>query len=82
MPTFSIYTPFADWKSGEIQASPFIHLSVAPNTIQSEGVLLSAQLVSAKEIDESIDQLRVELEDLRKKAKNELQRLQDKIRKG
>lgn len=77
---FAIYSPLRAWKKGDYPLSPFLHLSVGTYSKEQEHILLSAQLMTEREIDEVVDQLRNELEDFRKEAKNELKSLREKMR--
>lgn len=66
--------------------SPYVHIWLSQRSEDSAGrILLSPQLMTEVEIDESVDYLIVQLEKARKKAKNELQkakgRLHDRVSK-
>jgi len=55
--------------------SPLVHVCIS-NYYQHDGqILLSAQLMTEKEIDEAVDHLREELETFRNKAKQELKKI-------
>ena len=82
MNRLALFSPLRAWKKGEYPLSPFVHLSVGTYSLEQEHILLSPQLMTAKEIDEVVDQLREELEEFRKKAKNELKSLHEKMRQG
>lgn len=76
---FSIYSPLRAWKRGELPVSPFLHLSVGTYFEEEGNILLSAQLMTGKEVDEVVDQMKLELDEFRMKAKKELKLLQDKM---
>lgn len=79
MQRFSIYSPFRQWKKGDMHVSPFLYLTVGTHSKENDNILLSPQLVSDTEIDEIVAQLKAELDDLRKKAKRELKFLKEKM---
>ena len=73
MSKFEMYSPLRAWKKGDYPVSAFVHLSLGDHAQSDDGrILLSAQLMTNSEIDESIEQLMNELEKFRKAAKQEL----------
>ena len=79
MHRLSMYSPLREWRKGEYPVAPFVHLSVGTHSESQGTVLLSPQLMTDQEIDETVNQLRNELEEFRKKAKKELQSLRKKM---
>ena len=66
-------------KKGELPFSPFVHLYLTSHSIDDAGRdLMSPQLMTDIEIDETVDQLIKQLEKARKKAKKELQKAKGK----
>ena len=75
-----LYSPLKKWKVGDYPLSPYVHLSIGTYSQTKEGdILLSSQLMSAKEIDEVVNSMKKELEVFRKKAKAELLTVKAKI---
>ena len=80
MHRFSVCSLLSKWKKGDPPSPPWVHLSPGTHS-QSEGVvLLSEELRTDREIDDTVDQLKTELEEFRKKAKEELRRLRAIVR--
>lgn len=80
MHRFSLYCPFSESKKGDYPAAPFVQVSLGAH-FESEGrVLLSPQLMTDKEIDEAVDQLKSELEEFRREAKKEINAVRARIR--
>ena len=79
MNKFAIYSPLGVWKKGDYPISPYLHLSVGNHFEEEGNILLSAQLMTSREIDEVVDQLNQELEEFRNNAKKELKVLQDRM---
>jgi hypothetical protein len=79
MSKFSIYSPLREWKRGEYPVTPFLYLSTGTHYQVEGNLLLSAQLMTVKEVDEVVDQMKLELEEFRIKAKKELKSLQEKM---
>jgi len=75
----SIYSPLKKWKKGDLPTSPFLYLTVGTHSKENNHILLSPQLMSDREIDEVVIQLKAELDEFGKKAKKELKALRDKI---
>jgi hypothetical protein len=74
-----LFSPLKKWKKGDLPLSPYVHLSIGTYGSEDGNVLLSPQLMTAKEIDEVVNSMKRELEEFRKKAKQELQTLKSKI---
>ena len=72
MPQLLLYSPLHKWKSGDYPVHPFVHLSVVYNVEKDGQLLLSPQLMTDREIDETVDGLVQELEVFRRSAKKEL----------
>ena len=80
MSKFEMYSPLRARKKGDNPVSPFIHLSLGYHATSDDGhILLSAQLMTNREVDECVDQLRKELEKFRKEAKQELTTLHERM---
>lgn len=79
MHRLSLHSPFSRWKKGDPLASPFVQLSLGSYSQSEEHILLSPQLMTDKEVDETVDKLRDELEEFRRRAKKELRDLHAKI---
>jgi hypothetical protein len=61
--------------------TPFANIWLSQRSADSEGrILLSPQLRTDREIDESVDRLIEQLETVRKKAKKELRETKEKLR--
>jgi len=73
MNRFSIYSPLATWKKGQYPVAPFLRLSVGFSSEKDGNVLLSPQLMTEKEVDETVDGLIKELEEFRRTTKKELE---------
>lgn len=66
-------------KKGDPPFHPFVHLYLTSHSIDDDGrSMMSAQLMTDIEIDETVDYLIGQLETARKKAKNELQKAKEK----
>ena len=62
-------------RKGEPQFTPFLHIWLSEHSEYSNGkILLSPQLMTDVEIDESVNELIRQLEKTRKEAKKELKR--------
>ena len=72
MGRFSIYSSVPT--SG---STPFIHISIGDYTKEKDHILISPELMTEREIDESIDSLLNDLQNVRAKAKSELLRLRN-----
>lgn len=79
MHRLSIYSPLKKWKKGDLPTSPFLYLTVGTHSKENNHILLSPKLMSGREIDEVVTQLKAELDEFGKKAKKELTSLQKKI---
>jgi hypothetical protein len=65
-------------KKGDPPFVPYIHIILSDFTHDSDGFpLLSPQLMSDKEIDDSIDSLVMQLEKARKTAKSKLKKAKE-----
>ena len=80
MHRFSLHSPLQAWKPGDYPLSPFVHLSLGTYIEDQGRTLLSAQLMTEQEIDEVLRNLKAELDEFGKLAKNELRDLRSKIR--
>jgi hypothetical protein len=79
MVRISIYSPFFKLNIVSPFNLPYVRLSLRTYS-ESEGhILLSPQLVNDHEIDYTVDQLKDELEEFRRKAKKELQKLRENM---
>lgn len=75
-----LYSPLRKWTKGDVPLSPFVHLSIGTySRTKGDDILLSPQLMTAKEIDYTVDSMKKELEEFRRKAKKELPILKAKI---
>lgn len=73
MHRLSIYSPERKQNKSDYPISPYVHLSLGVYSSAEDGnILISPQLMSHQEIDETVDQLIAELEEFRQKAKNEI----------
>ena len=72
MDRFSIYCSIPT--SG---SRPFVHISIGYYTKEKDHILVSPELMTDKEIDQSIDSLLNDLEHVRDRAKSELLRLRN-----
>lgn len=80
MSMFGLYSPLRAWKKGDYPISPFIHLSLDRYSQSNNGhILLGQQLTTNREIDDLIEQLKDELENFRKKAKQHLATLHERM---
>ena len=79
MHKLSIYSPLRTYKKGGYPVSPFVHLSVGIHSASEENILLSPQLMSDQDIDETVEKIHRELEEFRKEAKRELKTLRKKM---
>lgn len=65
-------------KKGDIPFRPYLRISLSEHSSDSEGhILLSPELMTDKEIDEAVDLLVKQLENVRKKAKSKLKKIND-----
>lgn len=80
MHRFGIYNPLLEWKQGDPPCSPFIHIALGYHAVEGDHMLLSAQLMTNREIDEAIDSLQSDLEECRKSAKSDLKKLRANMR--
>jgi hypothetical protein len=76
---FSLLSPLRAWKKGDSPVSPFVHLSLGTYMQEQDHVLLSAQLMTDREIDEVVNSLKGELDEFGKTAKKELKELREKM---
>ncbi len=76
-----LYSPLRKWKKGDFPLRPYVHLSSGQTCgeTKEKDILLSLQLMTAKEIDHVVDSMKKELEEFRTKAKKELLTLKSKI---
>ena len=74
----SIYSPLASQKKEQYPISPFVHLSIDSRADENGRILLTAQLMTDKEVDEAVDSFIRELEEIRQEAKKRLRSLQSK----
>ncbi|OPL11754.1 MAG: hypothetical protein AVO38_15605 [delta proteobacterium ML8_D] len=66
-------------KKKELPFPPFVHLYLSSHSIDDDGRnLMSPELMTDKEVDETVDYLIVQLEKARKKAKSELKKANTK----
>ena len=72
MDRFSIYCSIPT--SG---SRPFVHISIGYYTKEKDHILVSPELMTDKEIDQSIDSLLNDLEHVRDRAKSELLKLRN-----
>jgi hypothetical protein len=62
-------------KKGDMPFTPYLHIHLSEYSSDAEGhILLSAQLMTDKEIDEAVDLLLKQLENVRKRAKSKLKK--------
>jgi hypothetical protein len=59
---------------GDLPFTPFLHIYLSEHSTEFGKILLSPQLMTDKEIDESIDLLIMQLEKVRKMAKSKLKK--------
>ena len=65
-------------KKGDIPFTPYLHIHLSEHASDSEGhILLSARLMTDKEIDEAVDLLLKQLEKVRKRAKSKLKKVKE-----
>ncbi len=81
MHRLTIYFPLRNWKKGDYPTSPFLHLAAGTYSSENGQILLSAQLMTDSEIDHVVEEMKQELDDFRKRAKEELRTLRDRMRK-
>ena len=68
-------------KKGDMPFPPYLHIHLSEHFSDSEGhILLSPQLMTDKEIDETVDLLVVQLEKVRKTAKLKLKKAKESAR--
>jgi hypothetical protein len=68
---------------GDLPFTPYLHIFLSEYSSDSEGrILLSAQLMTDREIDETVDYLVVQLEKVRKAAKLELKRTKERLKRA
>ncbi len=79
MKSFVLFSPFRQWKKGEYPGSPYVYLSLGTHANSEEHILLSPKLMTDGEVDETVKQLKEELEEFRLKAKKEIRALRAKI---
>tara|TARA_R110002074_G_scaffold366065_2_gene539921 strand:+ start:52598 stop:52849 length:252 start_codon:yes stop_codon:yes gene_type:complete len=82
MNRLSIYSPFKNAIKSDYPTSPYLHLAVDNHSTTKDGViLLSPRLMAPIEIDETIEQIKNELDEFGIKAKKEIKQLKEKMRK-
>ena len=70
-------------RKGDLPFTPFAHVWLSQHSADAAGrILLSPQLMTDKEVDESVDRLIGQLEKARKKAKKDLQDKKEKLRES
>ena len=68
-------------RKGDVPFTPYLHIYLPEHSSGPEGrILLSPQLMTDKEIDESIDSLIMQLEKVRKTAKSKLKKEKARVR--
>ena len=69
---FGVINPFQKWKKGDLPCDPTVTISLNQWGMKDDIVTISATLASDSEIDFAIDQLRNDIESVRKEAKRVL----------
>ncbi len=70
-------------RKGDPPFTPYAHIYLSHHSIDDSGRnLMSPQLMTDVEIDETVNQLIEQLEKARKKAKNELQKKKEQLHKS
>ncbi len=73
---FVMYSPLRSRKKGDLPAPPVVSVAVSlPSSIDDPYLLLTPHLINDTEIDYEVDGFIRELEEFRKAAKKELQKL-------
>lgn len=75
MNPLALYSPSRQTRSEDWPARPFVHAMVGACTKVDGHTLLSAQLMTNQEIDEFVNELKIELEEFSEAAKKELRKL-------
>lgn len=68
-------------RKGDVPFTPYLHIYLPEHSIDPEGrILLSPQLMTEKEIDESTNYLIMQLEKARRTAKSKLRKQKERAR--
>lgn len=70
---FGVFNPFKKWKKGDLPYDPTVTIALSQWGTSDGVVTISESLASDTEIDFAIDQLKLDLESVRKEAKQVLQ---------
>ena len=76
---FGIFNPFDKWKKGDLPFAPTVMIALNRCGIKNGVVKISGTLVSESEIDFTIDELKKDLESVRKEAKKSLKKQRNKM---
>lgn len=76
---FFLLSPLRARKKGDYPITSFVHLSLGTYMEEQDHILLSAQLMTDREVDEVVDSLKKELDEFGKAAKRELKELHEKM---
>lgn len=78
---FGVFNPFRKWKKGDPLGDT--HITIVVNELNAEDdgrIRMTPKLATDSEIDYEIDQMKRDLESVRKEAKSVLKTQRDKIR--
>jgi DNA-binding protein YbaB len=80
---FGIVGQFDGWKKGDMRGNQMVNIVInSHSTIRDGWVSISPKLASDGEVDEIVDSLIKDLEAVRKKAKENIRKTNEKIRKS
>lgn len=79
MSKFFLWRSLAKWKAGDMPAGAVVAVGIAEHVEVDGELLISPNLMSEHEVDESIDNLVAELEQLRRKAKETIRSDNDRV---
>ncbi len=78
---FGVFNPFRDWKKGDLPCDTHVTLVVNELNPENDGrIRMTPNLATDSEIDYEIDQMKKDLESVRKEAKRVLKAQREKIR--
>ena len=80
MSRFTIYSPYSKWKETDIPNNAHVNLAVGTCSLERDHILVSPNLMTEEEIDYAVNAMKDELEMMRKKAKVELKKQNERIR--
>jgi len=79
MSRLTMYSPFQKWKKGDDLDRPYVCVQVGESFPENGNTLLGRKLMSDREIDEIVGELKSDLDKFSKEAKRELEKLRNKM---